>query len=184
MSCHNSFESRLLQSSSWRQQGLILMSHIWNDSFVTRMKQISERGWWIRFWLSEKKSNTFLLFKGGKVVNALFARVGGNSRSESVKRWFRLGVRCVWTLYNILWIQLNLAHGKQSFVPSVKTKLSRQKLASEQDVMSHVWWKYYTDIMQEMHCWICRAAGFKKSWSRYSQRRVCVCLSTPWFNTD
>lgn len=91
---------------------------------VTRMKQISEkqfllrvkrkRGWWIRFWLSEKKSNTFLLFKGGKVVNALFARVGGNSRSESVKRWFRLGVRCVWTLYNILWIQLNLAHGKHS----------------------------------------------------------------------
>ena len=30
----------------------------------------------------------------------------------------------------------------QSFVPSVKTKLSHQKLASKQDVMSHVWWKY------------------------------------------
>lgn len=26
----------------------------------------------------------------------------------------------------------------QSFVPSVKTKLSREKLASEQEVMSHV----------------------------------------------
>lgn len=33
-----------------------------------------------------KKSNTLLLFKGDNVVNALFARVGGNSGSESVKR--------------------------------------------------------------------------------------------------